>query len=118
MRDIQNMLHLADLLTIKTILNNLQDTFGLRGGGVITRPEDYALDFAFTAVLPLWLLACGRAKKTSSPGLSPEGLPCWRIIICQVSWYIVIGGLGGAITAMPGPVEPSDAREGDHVPSH
>jgi len=91
---------------------------GLLGGGFITRPEDYALDFAFTAVFTALAVGLWQGKKDILPWIVAGGLALLAHQYLPGKWYIVIGGLGGAITAMLGPVETPDTRENDHVSSH
>ncbi|WP_233189355.1 hypothetical protein [Geothermobacter hydrogeniphilus] len=91
---------------------------GLLGGGFITRPEDYALDFAFTAVFTALAVGLWQGKKDILPWVVAGGVSLLAHHFLPGKWYIVFGGLGGAITAMLGSVEALDAKEADHVSSH
>jgi len=78
---------------------------GLLGGGFVTHPEHYALDFAFTAVFTALAVGLWRGKGDLLPWLVAGGLALLAHHFLPGKWYIVIGGLGGAITAMFGPIE-------------
>ena len=75
-------------------------TLGGHGlGGLIAHPEAYALDFAFLAVFTALAVSLWRGTKD---------LPAWLLTICLAivaerwlpgKWYIVIGGVGGALVA-------------------
>jgi 4-azaleucine resistance transporter AzlC len=84
---------------------------GLLGGGLIARPEDYALDFAFTAVFTALAVGLWQGKKDLLPWLVAGGLALLSHHFLPGKWYIVIGGVAGAITAMLGPVEAAEPEE-------
>jgi 4-azaleucine resistance transporter AzlC len=75
-------------------------TLGGHGlGNLIVHPEAYALDFAFLAVFTALAVSLWRGAKD---------LPAWGLTICLAilaehwlpgKWYIVIGGVGGALVA-------------------
>jgi len=75
-------------------------TLGGHGlGGLIAHPEVYALDFAFLAVFTALAISLWRGTRD---------LPPWLLTICLAilaehwlpgKWYIVIGGVGGALVA-------------------
>lgn len=88
---------------------------GLLGGGFITHPEEYALDFAFTAVFTALAVGLWQGKKDILPWIVAGGLALLSHHYLPGKWYIVIGGLGGAITAMLGHVEESETKGADNV---
>ncbi|MDJ0781963.1 MAG: AzlC family ABC transporter permease [Desulfosarcinaceae bacterium] len=68
-------------------------------GGLIARPEALALDFAFLAVFTALAVSLWRGARD---------LPAWAVTIVLAvlteqilpgKWYIVIGGVGGALVA-------------------
>jgi 4-azaleucine resistance transporter AzlC len=68
-------------------------------GSLIARPEAYALDFAFLAVFTALAVSLWRGVRD---------LPAWLLTVCLAvlaerllpgKWYIVIGGVGGALVA-------------------
>lgn len=78
---------------------------GLLGGGFIADPAAYALDFAFVAVFTALAVGLWRGKQDILPWLAAGLLAMLANHFLPGKWYIVIGGLGGAITAMLGPLE-------------
>lgn len=78
-------------------------SFGTLGGNLlgnfISKPEKYALDFAFVSVFAALTLSLWRGRGDILPWL-------WAIVLALVSeqflpgkWYIIIGGVGGALIA-------------------
>lgn len=88
---------------------------GLLGGGFITHPEYYALDFAFTAVFTALAVGLWQGKRDILPWLVAGALALLAHHFLPGKWYIVIGGLGGAIAAMLGPVEVTVAEGNTEV---
>ena len=90
---------------------------GLLGGGFIADPQAYALDFAFTAVFTALAIGLWQGKRDLLPWLVAGGLALLTHHCLPGKWYIVSGGLGGALTAMLLPVgsepekEPGDASD-------
>ncbi|HBA86811.1 MAG TPA: branched-chain amino acid ABC transporter permease [Geobacter sp.] len=80
---------------------------GLLGGGLIKRPEVYALDFAFTAVFSALAVGLWRGKKDILPWIVAGGAAYLAHESLPGKWYIVVGGLAGAIAAMSRPCEPA-----------
>jgi 4-azaleucine resistance transporter AzlC len=80
---------------------------GLFFGAAIANPEAYALDFAFTAVFLALALGLWRGKGDIIPWTAAVGLAVISEHYIPGKWYILIGGLGGAIAAMflPAPQE-------------
>ena len=68
-------------------------------GSFISHPEKYALDFAFTAVFAALTLSLWRGKGD----IAPWGVSIILALICEKilpgKWYIVVGGIGGAIAS-------------------
>lgn len=66
-------------------------------GSFIVQPEKYALDFAFTAVFAALALNLWRGKGDFTPwGVSMVlALTCEKFL--PGKWYIVVGGIGGAL---------------------
>jgi len=91
---------------------------GLLGGGFIAHPENYALDFAFTAVFTSLSVGLWQGKKDLLPWLVAGGLALLTHHFLPGKWYIVIGGVGGAITAMLAPLEAAATGEDENVSSH
>jgi 4-azaleucine resistance transporter AzlC len=85
---------------------------GMLGGGFIAHPEEYALDFAFTAVFTALAVSLWQGKKDLLPWLVAGSLALLAHHFLSGKWYIVIGGLGGALAAMLGPMD-APAQEGD-----
>lgn len=84
---------------------------GLLGGGLIDNPHAYALDFAFVAVFTALAVGLWRGREDILPWLVTAVLALLSYHFLPGKWYIVIGGLGGALTAMLGPDKPEE--EGD-----
>jgi len=91
---------------------------GLLGGGFIAHPEDYALDFAFTAVFTALAVGLWRGKQDVLPWLVAGGLALLTHHFLPGKWYIVAGGVGGAIAAMFGPIEAVAVQEEADVPGY
>lgn len=92
---------------------------GLLSGGLISSPEKYALDFAFPAVFTALAVGLWRGKSDILPWLVSGGLALLSYHFLQGKWYIVIGGLGGAIAAMvKAPVEADVKKEEEHATGH
>jgi len=85
---------------------------GLLGGGFVSNPEYFALDFAFTAVFTALAVGLCQGKKDLLPWLVSGGLALLAHHYLAGKWYIVIGGAGGAIAAMLGP---AGQKEGERA---
>lgn len=83
---------------------------GLLGGASIARPEDFALDFAFTAVFTALAVSLWQGKKDILPWIVAGVLALVSEQLLPGKWYIVIGGFGGALAAMLGPDEEKTSR--------
>lgn len=85
---------------------------GFAAGGRIGDPEEWGLDFAFTAVFASMLFSGYRSKRDLAPWVA-SGLVAsavWWIV--DGTWYVVAGGLAGVAVAMLRP----DDREHVAVP--
>jgi predicted branched-subunit amino acid permease len=68
-------------------------------GSFISQPEKYALDFAFTAVFAALSLSLWRGKADFVPWCVSIVLALICNKILPGKWYIVIGGIGGALVS-------------------
>lgn len=68
-------------------------------GAFISEPEKYALDFAFVAVFAALTLSLWRGKTDLLPWMTAGLLAAVTERWFPVKWYIVIGGVGGALVA-------------------
>ncbi|MBU5635192.1 AzlC family ABC transporter permease [Geomonas sp. Red69] len=84
---------------------------GLLGGGFITRPEEYALDFAFTAVFTALAVGLWRGKSDVLPWIAAGCVALLAHKFLPGKWYIVAGGLAGAVSAMLGPCDSIEVEE-------
>lgn len=83
---------------------------GLLGGGFIAKPEVYALDFAFTAVFTALAVGLWRGKQDVLPWIIAGAAALLAHKFLPGKWYIVAGGLSGAISAMTRPCEGADSE--------
>ncbi|GAB7082044.1 AzlC family ABC transporter permease [Megalodesulfovibrio paquesii] len=93
---------------------------GLLGGSFIEHPEAYALDFAFTAVFTALTVGLWRGKRDALPWLAAAVLAVLAERLLPGKWYIVIGGLGGAVAAMlqPDRTASDQTSSGHPRPAH
>lgn len=68
-------------------------------GSFISHPEKYALDFAFTAVFAALTLSLWRGKDDLFPWIVSMVLAMTCEKMLPGKWYIVIGGIGGALAS-------------------
>jgi 4-azaleucine resistance transporter AzlC len=68
-------------------------------GAFIAEPEKYALDFAFVAVFAALTLSLWRGKTDAFPWAAAALLSVAAEQWLPGKWYIVIGGIGGALAA-------------------
>lgn len=66
-------------------------------GALVTRPERFALDFAFVAVFTALTVGMWRGKTDVLPWLTAGILAVLAERWLPGKWYILIGGLGGAL---------------------
>ena len=84
---------------------------GHRLGAVISNPEALALDFAFIAVFTALAFSMWQGKKNILPWLSAAVFAIAAEKIFPGKWYILFGGIGGALVAAFMPVK---GGEDDH----
>jgi len=72
---------------------------GHRLGAIIEQPEAYALDFAFVAVFTALLMSLWRGKYDVAPWTVATILALVAYHFLPGKWYIVIGGVGGALAS-------------------
>ncbi len=70
---------------------------GHRLGAVVTQPERFALDFAFVAVFTALTVSMWRGKGDIAPWVTAALLAVAAERWLPGKWYIVIGGIGGAL---------------------
>ena len=70
---------------------------GHRLGAVVVHPERFALDFAFVAVFTALTVSMWRGKSDILPWLTAATLAIAAERWLPGKWYIVIGGIGGAL---------------------
>jgi 4-azaleucine resistance transporter AzlC len=68
-------------------------------GSFISQPEKYALDFAFTAVFAALTLSLWRGRGDVVPWAAAMGLALACEKLLPGKWYIVAGGIGGALVS-------------------
>lgn len=68
-------------------------------GGFVVEPEKYGLDFAFVAVFAALSLSLWRGKSDVLPWLIAASLALAGNYLLPGKWYIVLGGVGGALGA-------------------
>ena len=66
-------------------------------GALVTRPERFALDFAFVAVFTALTVSMWRGKSDIAPWITAALLAVVAERWLPGKWYIVIGGIGGAL---------------------
>ncbi len=84
---------------------------GHRLGSMVQNPEAFALDFAFVAVFTALTVSLWRGKTDMIPWLVAAVLAVAVEKLLPGKWYIVIGGLGGALTAALSDAPRSDAEQ-------
>lgn len=71
-------------------------------GAVVRNPEAYALDFAFVAVFTALTVSLWRGKEDIFPWIVAAALAIVSEKLLPGKWYIVIGGIGGALVPVLG----------------
>ena len=71
--------------------------FGHRLGALVRNPEALALDFAFTAVFTALAVSLWRGKSDLLPWAGAAILASLSEKMLPGKWYIVVGGVGGAL---------------------
>ena len=72
---------------------------GYRLGGWVPDPEMLALDFSFTAVFTALTVGMWRGKRDLLPWIASAALAVAAAQLLPGKWYILIGGIGGALLA-------------------
>lgn len=91
---------------------------GHRLGAVIANPETYALDFVFVAVFTALLMSLWRGKSDIIPWIVAASLATLASYMFPGKWYIVVGGVGGALAAaLSQKPEPEKKTEGQCLKS-
>lgn len=72
---------------------------GHRLGAVIQNPEVFALDFAFIAVFTALTVSIWRGKTDAAPWVAAALLAVVSEKLLPGKWYILIGGIGGAVVS-------------------
>ncbi len=75
---------------------------GHRIGALVRNPEALALDFAFTAVFTALTVSLWRGKSDLLPWVGAALLAILAESVLPGKWYIVIGGVGGALLQLLG----------------
>lgn len=83
---------------------------GHRLGAVITNPEQFGLDFAFVAVFTALVFSFWRGKQDLLPWMFTAFLAIVGEKLVPGKWYILIGGVGGALLTAFLPVKSSRER--------
>ena len=69
-------------------------------GALVTRPERFALDFAFVAVFTALTVSMWRGRQDLLPWIIASILAIVAEKWLPGKWYILIGGLGGALVSV------------------
>ncbi len=72
---------------------------GHRLGAVITNPELYGLDFSFVAVFTALVFSFWKGRQDVLPWLAAAAVAAVSEALMPGKWYIVCGGVGGALVA-------------------
>lgn len=81
---------------------------GHRLGAVISNPERFGLDFSFVAVFTALVFSFWRGRQDLLPWLVAAGAAVAAETLLPGKWYIICGGIGGALVAA---FQPSQALE-------
>lgn len=75
---------------------------GMGFGAVVSSPEAFALDFAFTAVFTALAVSLWRGNEDALPWIVALAVSILAAEVLPGKWYIVIGAISGALTAAIG----------------
>jgi predicted branched-subunit amino acid permease len=78
---------------------------GHRLGAVISKPEQFGLDFAFVAVFTALVFSFWRGRKDLLPWVVTAVLAVVSEKFIPGKWYILVGGVGGALLTALLPVK-------------
>lgn len=79
---------------------------GHRLGAVISNPEQFGLDFSFVAVFTALVFSFWKGKQDLFPWLTAAVAAVASEALLPGKWYIVFGGVGGAVAAALQPHRP------------
>ena len=79
---------------------------GHRLGAVITNPERYGLDFSFVAVFTALVFSFWKGRQDILPWVIAAGVAAVTESLMPGKWYIVFGGVAGALAAALLPAVP------------
>lgn len=88
---------------------------GHRMGSLVQNPEAYALDFAFVAVFTALTVSLWRGKTDAIPWILAGALAIAAEKLLPGKWYIVLGGIGGALAGVIRPVAKPDPSSNDTI---
>lgn len=74
-------------------------------GTIISSPETFGLDFAFVAVFTALVFSFWRGREDILPWIVAAALAVVAEKFIPGRWYILVGGMGGALTAALQPVK-------------
>jgi 4-azaleucine resistance transporter AzlC len=86
---------------------------GHRLGAVISKPEQFGLDFAFVAVFTALVFSFWRGKKDLLPWVVTAVLAVVSEKFIPGKWYILVGGVGGALLTALLPVKKAEESVDD-----
>ncbi|WP_044348801.1 AzlC family ABC transporter permease [Dethiosulfatarculus sandiegensis] len=84
---------------------------GLFFGAAVQNPDTYALDFAFTAVFTALAVSLWQGKSDILPWITAMVLALVAEKLLPGKWYILVGGLGGALTKIFIPLEQKEEKQ-------
>ena len=90
---------------------------GHRLGGFVQRPEAFGLDFAFVAVFTALLAGFWRDRSDGLPWCGAAALALAASQLLPGKWYIVCGGIGGALIKTGQVLLRRDGAEGGQTAS-
>ena len=87
-------------------------------GALVVHPERFALDFAFVAVFTALTVSMWRGKSDIAPWVTAALLAVVTERWLPGKWYIVIGGIGGALIPALQTVFASNKKEPPQLPDN
>lgn len=87
-------------------------------GALVVHPERFALDFAFVAVFTALTVSMWRGKSDIAPWVTAALLAVIAERWLPGKWYIVIGGIGGALIPALQTVFASNKKEPPQLPDN
>ncbi len=86
---------------------------GHRLGAIIAEPEKFGLDFAFVAVFTALVFSFWRGRQDLLPWAVTAVLAFIGASFVPGKWYILIGGVGGALVAAFTPAQKTETKAHD-----